>query len=919
VQRLRWFSPDASSSLRIRKTMQAKVPLALLPVILAASSSVAFPSEGPADVYRGATVMTVSLGEITDADFIVRDGKFAAVGKRGEVAIPEGSQVHHLEGKVVIPGLVDTHSHIGIYPRPAVEAHQDGNETTGPVQAGIRALDAIWPGDPGIRLALTGGVTTANIMPGSGNVIGGQTLYVKLRPGPITNMMVNPGTPDGGLKMANGENPKRAYGAKNQAPGTRMRLAALQREQFVKALDYRRKWRSYRDALEKAKQSKPPEKTEGSKADETAKAPAEPDHDLALESLVEVLDRKRTVHFHSHRADDIMTVARLSEEFGFEVVLQHGTEAYKVAGELAKRKIPVSLTIPDSPGGKAEVDDLIEQNAAMLEKAGVKVAINTDDFITESRFLLRTASLAMRGGLSEASALRALTLSPAEMLHLESRIGSIETGKDADFVVLSGRPFSVYSQVLQTYIEGQKRYDRADVAQRNYAVGGFALPDHAARPKPAEGVSPPAKVDAPGAGGSQPPPRDSKRIAIRAGLLHTASGPPIKDGIVLVSDGKVEVAGKADGVKLPAETSVLSAAVVTPGLIDAHTVVGVSGRLNVPADQDQDEKSDPNQADARILDSFNPNEPLLEFALRHGVTVIQACPGPINVIGGQAGIFRTHGPTAESMTVRFPSAVVFHLGEVPKATYPGKPPGTRMGTAALIRNALVATSNDRAKRKAAKPESPPDRNLKFEALGLLLDRKVPAIFGAHRSDDLATALRLAKEFGLDVQLSLATEGYLIADTIAAAKVPVLVHPTMQRPASPETFNTTLNNAGILADHKVPLAIVSAYESYVPKTRVPLFEAAIAMANGLGYDRAIKAITLDAARNLKIDASYGSLEAGKVGDVVLYDGDPFEYTTHVTHVILGGRLIYDRAAEAKQGPLRRGGGSGGGEPECCLGY
>src|SRR5262249_28497700 len=191
----------------------------------------------------------------------------------------------------------------------------------------------------------------------------GQTLYVKLRPGPIAHMMVTPGTPEGGLKMANGENPKRAYGGKNQAPGTRMRLAALQREQFLRARDYQRKWQSYRKARDEAKD------------DDKAKPPTEPERDLALDALVEVLEGKRTVHFHSHRADDIMTVLRLVREFGFEVVVHHGTEAYKVAAALAEAKVPVSLTIPDSPGGKPEVDDLIEQNGAILEKAGVKLAI----------------------------------------------------------------------------------------------------------------------------------------------------------------------------------------------------------------------------------------------------------------------------------------------------------------------------------------------------------------------------------------------------------------------------------------------------------------------------------------------------------------------------------------------------------------
>jgi imidazolonepropionase-like amidohydrolase len=240
-----------------------------------------------------------------------------------------------------------------------------------------------------------------------------------------------------------------------------------------------------------------------------------------------------------------------------------------------------------------------------------------------------------------------------------------------------------------------------------------------------------------------------------------------------------------------------------------------------------------------------------------------------------------------------------------------------MGTAALVRSALVAAANDRRKRAAAKEDSPVDRNLKHEALTRLFDKKLPAVFRANRADDLITAMRLADEFGLDAQLAQATEAYLIADAIAAAKVPVLVHPTMQRPGSPETFNTTLNNAALLANRGIPLAITSGFEAYVPKTRVPLFEAALAMANGLGSDRALRAITLDAARILKIDNDRGSLEPGKVADIVLFDGDPFEYTTHVTHVVLDGKVVFDRALEAKN-PTRGLGSSEAGEFECCNG-
>lgn len=855
-------------------------------------------------VYRGARIHTASGPVIERGVLVVLKGKILAVGAEDAVKIPAGARVRDVRGKTIIPGLVDTHSHIGIFNRPAGPHGADGNEMTGPVQPGLRALDSIHPDDPGIRMALAGGVTTANIMPGSGNAIGGQTLYVKLRGTVIEAMRILTGRILGGIKFANGENPKGVYGSKNQAPGTRMKIAALQREQLTKARAYKRQWDTYR------------------KAKAAGKEVSEPERDINLDPLVEVLERKRTVHFHCHRADDIMTAVRLAEEFGFELVLQHCTEGYRIAAELARRGIAVSLTLVDSPGGKPEVMGLLEENAAILTKAGVKVAINTDDFITESRFLLRTGAIALRGGLSEDQALRALTLHGAQMLHLDDRCGSLEKGKDADFVVLSGAPFSVYTQVLQTYIEGEKVFDRELHEDWTYQVGGFALPRSAQRlPARTKAITAPAPVKAPAAPAGAPPLKNApKRFAVFAGRLHTVANGTIEDGVVLVEDGKIKHAGPRRGFKLPAGTPVLTAAVVTPGLIDAHAVVGVSGALNFKkADQDQDELSDPNQADLRVLDSFNPNEPLLQFVREQGVTVVHALPGRANAIAGQSGIFRTYGRTAEQMTVRFPAGVLVNLGEVPKAAYAGKRPSTRMGTANLVRTAFAQARAHARKRQTAK--EPPAPNLKLEALEPALKRKIPVIFSAHRADDLMTALRLAKEFNLDAVLSLATEGYLIADPIKQAKVPVIVHPTMQRPSTPETFNSHLGNAAYLARRQVPLALSTAFEGYVPKTRVLRYEAAMAMVNGLGFDGALRSVTLDAAKLLGIDGQYGSLTPGKVADLVLYDGDPFEHSTHVTHTILGGRVIYDRAAylrlpfERRALPLT---GSGGGDYGCCLG-
>jgi imidazolonepropionase-like amidohydrolase len=408
-------------------------------------------------VVRGAKIYPVGGPAIERGVLMVRGGKIEAVDSEGKVAIPKGARVVDASGKVIIPGIVDTHSHIGIGSRPSVPANEDVNEGTGPIQPGLRALDAIYPADPGIRMALAGGVTTANIMPGSGNVIGGQTAYVKLRGKTIEEMLI-PGA-IGGLKMANGENPKH-YGRENQAPMTRMEIAALARKEFMKAQDYKRKWDEYNTKI--------------AAGDKDAKAP---DRDLELEPLVQVLEGRRIVQHHTHRADDIMTVVRLAEEFHFRVVIHHGSEAYKVADELAKRQIPVTLTIVDSPGGKLEATQVEFEAAAILEKAGVKLAINTDDYINSSRFLLREAALTIRGGLSETAALRALTINGAEMLDLQSRVGTLEPGKDADFVVLSGNPFSVYTKVLETWIEGEKVFDRGRPEDLRYATGGFQVAD----------------------------------------------------------------------------------------------------------------------------------------------------------------------------------------------------------------------------------------------------------------------------------------------------------------------------------------------------------------------------------------------------------------------------------------------------------
>jgi imidazolonepropionase-like amidohydrolase len=276
-------------------------------------------------------------------------------------------------------------------------------------------------------------------------------MYLKLRAGETLDALALGRQPDGGylggMKMANGTNSRRATGP---FPGTRAKSASLVREQFVKAQEYQRK---FKEAGEDAK-----------------KRPA---RDLAMEALVEVLDGRRVVHHHTHRHDDILTVLRLSKEFGFKVVLHHLSEGWKVAGDIAKSGFGSSVIVIDSPGGKLEARDLRMTTGAALEKAGALVAFHTDDPITDSRWFLRSAALAVRAGMSRKGALEAMTLNGAKLLDLQARTGSLKPGKDADFVLLSGDPFSIYAHVEQTWVEGAKVFDRSDPKQRRYAVGGY--------------------------------------------------------------------------------------------------------------------------------------------------------------------------------------------------------------------------------------------------------------------------------------------------------------------------------------------------------------------------------------------------------------------------------------------------------------
>jgi imidazolonepropionase-like amidohydrolase len=398
----------------------------------------------------------------------------------------------------------------------------------------------------------------------------------------------------------------------------------------------------------------------------------------------------------------------------------------------------------------------------------------------------------------------------------------------------------------------------------------------------------------------------AQNVALVADHLYTMdAGPQGGPGMVLIRDGKIDDVRPGANPQPPRDYQVIRGAYVTPGLIDADTTTGVSGAYNIPADQDEDESTDPNTADVNVRDSLNPEDLLYQYVNAYGVTTLQVTPGPTNPIAGRAGIFKTSGPqspfrTADQLIVRLNSGMVFNLGEWPKQTYgkTRKAPVTRMKTAEMIRDALFQARQyqekwDKWKQEGSDLSKQPAIEPKTAALADVVTGKTPAIFNAYRADDIDTAIRIGTEFHLKYMLASATEGYLIRDKIKQAGVPCLVGAVMQPIENLETANASYENAALLQQAGIPISIMTGYVAYVPKSRVLLFEAAIAAGNGLGMEPALRAITISPAKILGIDDRVGSLSKGKDADAVVFDGDPFEYTSHVQQVLVQGAVTYRR--------------------------
>ena len=392
----------------------------------------------------GGRVVPIEGEPVDGGTVLLRDGKIAAVEGPG-FTVPDGVEVVDATGKWVLPGFIDAHAHAGVSEEAEGWAGQDTNERTSPVTAQVRALDAINPADLAFRDAITGGILAVNVNPGSANPIGGQTAAIKCWGRTVDEMVLRE---PAGLKSALGENPKRVYGDRKETPSTRLGTAAVIRGAFVEALNYQAKL----DAAERDSDSSPVGR------------------DLKLEALCRVLRREIPWRQHCHRADDIATAMRMAREFGYDLVIDHGTEAYLLADQIAAASIPVIIGPLFTSRSKVELRNRSLANPGRLAAAGVTIAITTDHPVVPIHFLIHQATLAVKEGLDPVTALRAVTINPARIIGCDDRIGSLTAGKDADVVIWSGDPLDVMSRAERAYVDGREIY-RYDYERR---AGVFA-------------------------------------------------------------------------------------------------------------------------------------------------------------------------------------------------------------------------------------------------------------------------------------------------------------------------------------------------------------------------------------------------------------------------------------------------------------
>ena len=811
---------------------------------------------------RGGTIFTGS-GEVREnASLLIENGKIKAIGPN--IAAPEGVRVIEAKGRFVIPGLIDTHSHIMI---------EGGvNEHTQSVVCEVRIKDTVRSNDTQEYRALAGGLTTARLLHGSANTIGGQDAVVKMKVGQTAREHLFESGPQG-VKFALGENVKRMDG---RFPNTRLGVEAVLQRAFFEALDYRRRWMEY-DREKKAK------------GDMAGLLP--PRRDLRLEELVDIIEHRTLIHSHCYRADEILMLLRTAEGLGIRVQsLQHVLEGYKIAPEIAQHGASCS-TFADWWAYKIEAYDATPFNTSMLHAAGINTVVKSDDPELIRQMNLEAAKSLKYGNMPVQDALQMVTRNAARELGLQDRVGTLEVGKDGDVAIYNGHPFSPFSRVEMTLIEGEIRFQRdqhptamtAKGRERTAKVAPLILASPEVRAKKLEFPElltrlPGELLDRENERGFRAPATHSP-YAIIGATIHPVDKPDIVGGTVVVRNGKIDLI--LEGPGSPADVQIINATGlhVYPGLIDAGTTLGIAEIELVEVTQDAAEIGK-FQPDLRAGIAVNVESELVEVARAGGITSAFLRPHG-GIISGQCSLIQTAGWTPEEMVRNYTAGLSLNWPEDDE----GQQRLTRFMKECRLYDA--ARSNKETANSVLKDP-------RYEAMRPYVTGKKRIFVEAHSRQQIAGALVWAEEEKLKIVITGGTEAWKLGRALKARNVPVIIGPVMRAPIeSWDPYDAPYANPGRLFEAGVQFCIRSDNAS---NSRNAPLEAARSVAFGLPESEALKSVTLHAARILGIDKECGSITVGKRADLIITDGSPLQTTTQIKGTIVNGQPF---APESRQ--------------------
>ena len=814
------------------------------------------------DVFiKGGRILTVTRGILEKGDILVRKGKIVAIGPN--LVPPAGIAVIDATGKVVAPGIVDTHIHRGL---------DTTNEGSDSIVAEGRVWDVLNPDAKNIWQAAASGETVGMLLHGSANPVGAESLVIKLKYQRPPDELMVPGAPRM-IKFALGENVTRSGSQTSQRfPRTRLGVEATYRRAFTQAREYMKA------------------------QDAHAKDPSKPlpKKDLRLETLSDILRRKVWVQCHGYRADEHLMLVRLSQDFGFKIgALQHAVETYKIAPEL--RKAGVGVSVFDEWAAKLEIyDGISAYAAAVLDKAGVLTSFHTDGTSGTTALHVNAAKAMRCGGLNETDALKLITINGAKELGIDGRTGSLEVGKDADIVVWDGHPLSVYSRVNTTLIDGECYFQERD------AFGLTAKSTFKTRLDPFTYVP------------NTPVPPKSSVYAIVGGTVHPVSGLPLVGGTVVVKNGKIVAVGR--NVAVPAGATVVQARGmhVYPGFIDAGTTIGLTefGQVGQATDARELGQFQPDLVAATDVNVQSEHIPVTRV---QGVTTVFTAPTG-GTVSGLGSVLDLLGGSVEELTLKRKAGLMVNW------------PGSRTLLDFDVNDTTVRTTDDDGDGRGSDQDamaggqgrglgggggSADDLNAFFdkavkygrghetadtalEAMQPVLRREVPVFVRTRTASGIRSAVAWAKKYNVKMVLVDAPDAWKEAKLLADNKVPVILEASGKAlleandPVSDyDPYDTPYATPALLKKAGVKFCFMS--DSYSEAMNLP-HRAAESCAYGLSKDDMIRALTQDAADILGVGSQIGSIQVGKLGNLVIADGDPCELTSNIRYVFIDGRPV-----------------------------